>query len=344
VRILLDLLHPAHVHVFRHLRDELLGRGHEVIITARDKDLTLDLLQRYGIDAEVISVQRTGSIGLAGELIGRTRRLLGVARRVRPDVMTGIMGPSIAPVGRLLRTPAIVLYDTEFATRTNRWVYPMATAVVTPDCYQGRVRGTHITYPGYHETAYLHPDRFTPDPAIRTDLGLDPGEPYSLVRFVSWQASHDTGEVALTAEQKRRLVAELSARGTVFVSSEAPLPDDLAPLSLPTPPERIHHVIAAAALVVGESATMASEAAVLGTPAVFIATTGRGYTDEQQRRYRLVSHVQPDEFESVLSAIAEFSATPPDELADRHRRLLADKIDTTAWLVDFFEGRRWESA
>jgi len=33
---------------------------------------------------------------------------------------------------------------------------------------------------------------------------------------------------------------------------------------------------------IGESATMASEAAVLGVPAVYAAETGRSYTDEQE--------------------------------------------------------------
>lgn len=342
MRILLDFLHPAHVHVFRNFRDAMLQRGHEVVVTARDKDLTLDLLDRYGIPAEVLSTQKTGALGMAGELLGRTRRLVRAARRVRPDVLAGIMGPSIAPAGRLLRIPSVVFYDTEFATRTNRWVYPMATAVVTPDCYQGRVRGRHITYPGYHELAYLHADRFDPDPGMVARLGVGPDERYSVVRFVSWQASHDAGERALTADQKRRIVESLAERGPVFVSSEAPLPEDLMAHRLPTPPEAIHHVLAGAAVVVGESATMASEAAVLGVPAVFVATTGRGYTEEQERRYRLVRHVQPDDLAAVLGAITDYLDTPIDALDERRARLLADKVDVTAWMVDFFERRGWE--
>ena len=39
---------------------------------------------------------------------------------------------------------------------------------------------------------------------------------------------------------------------------------------------------------------MSSEAAVLGVPAVFIATTGRGYTDDEERRYGLVRHFTED--------------------------------------------------
>ena len=86
-------------------------------------------------------------------------------REVHPDVLTGIMGPSIAVAGKLSRTPAVVFYDTEFASQTNRVVYPLAYSVCTPDCYQGAVPGRHVTYAGYHELAYLHPNRFLPDPA-----------------------------------------------------------------------------------------------------------------------------------------------------------------------------------
>ncbi len=58
--------------------------------------------------------------------------------------MTGIMGPSIAVAGKLMRVPAVVFYDTEFASQTNRFVYPLAHSVCTPDCYQGPVPGRHI--------------------------------------------------------------------------------------------------------------------------------------------------------------------------------------------------------
>ena len=87
------------------------------------------------------------------EMTQRTAALLKVMQRFRPDVMTGIMGPSIALAGALRRVPAVVFYDTEIAKRTNWFVYPLATSVVTPDCYQGKVRGTHVTYAGDHELA-----------------------------------------------------------------------------------------------------------------------------------------------------------------------------------------------
>ena len=131
------------------------------------------------------------------------------------------------------------------------------------------------------------------------------------MRFVSWQAVHDRKEKGLTAGQKRDLVETLQQHGRVLLSSESTLPSDLAPLRLTGPVEDIHHVMAHAQLVVGESATMSSEAAVLGVPAVFVATTGRGYTDDEERRYGLVRHFTEDHFDEAVATAEKLLADDP---------------------------------
>lgn len=337
MRVLIDILHPAHVHFFRNFHHEMTDRGHDLVITARDKDRSTELLRAYDLPYEQISRQRAGG-GLALEMVQRTSRLVRHMRSFRPDVMTGIMGPSIAAAGALRRVPSVVFYDTEFAVQTNRLVYPLAHTVCTPDCYQGRVPGRHVQYTGYHELAYLHPNRFQADPARLADFGVTPGERFSIVRFVSWQAVHDRREKGLTTEQKRHLVSVMQRHGRVLISSEAPLSGDLAELAVRGPVEQIHHLMAHAQLVVGESATMSSEAAVLGVPAVFIATTGRGYTDDQERRYGLVKHFTEDRFDAAAATVEEFLAAPRSRWSDARQRMLEDKIDVTAWMVDFFEG------
>ncbi len=336
MRVLIDILHPAHVHFFRNFHSEMQARGHDVCITARDKDRSVELLRAFGLPYQQISRQMNGA-GLAVEMAQRTPRLMKAMRSFRPDVLTGIMGPSIAVAGALKRVPAVVFYDTEFAVQTNRIVYPLAHSVCTPDCYQGKVNGRHVRYAGYHELAYLHPNRFRPDAAVLAGFGVSPDEPYSIIRFVSWQAVHDRRERGLSAKQKRHLVEVLQRRGRVLISSEAPLTADLADLAVRGRVDQIHHLIAHARLVVGESATMSSEAAVLGVPAVFIATTGRGYTDDEERRYGLVRHFTEDQYDLALSAIEEILAKPAEVWRAARERLLGEKIDVTAWMIDYFE-------
>lgn len=334
MRILIDLLHPAHVHFFRPFREVMRARGHEVDVAARQKEMTTDLLERYGIDHTVLSRRGRGKARLGLEFVVRTVRLIHLGRRLRPDVMTGVMGPSIALAGRILGVPAAVFYDTEHARQTNLFVYPLAHTVCTPDCYEASVRGRHVTYPGYHELAYLHPRRFTPDPSGLRPFGLTEGEPYFLVRFVSWQAVHDIRQQRLSLRTKLRIVETLEERGRVVISSEGALPDALEEKRLRGPVEQVHQVIAHATGVVGESATMCSEAAVLGVPSVYLNPLRLGYLREQERRYGLVRCVHPENPDEVLHAI---EALPWEGTERARHRLLDDKADVTAWMMEFFE-------
>lgn len=340
MRFAVDILHPAHVHFFRNFIGEMQSRGHDFVVTARDKECAVDLLRAYGIPVEVISEQATGAIRLIGELVGRTSRFWRLMRRFRPDFLLGIMGPTIALAGRLLPAKTVIFYDTEMATVSNWFSYPLSHVVCTPTCYQKKVIGSrHITYPGYHELSYLHPKRFTPNPEVLSAQGLDTERPIYLVRFVSWEASHDVGELGFSRAAKQDLVERLSRRGQVLISSEAPLPEALERYRFSLPVKQIHHVIAFADLLVGESATMASEAAVLGTHAIFVSKTGRGYTDEQEADYGLVHNFTDRQSSEALTMVDRLLALEDlkGDAAQRRARLLDDKIDVTAWMIELFE-------
>ena len=95
------------------------------------------------------------------------------------------------------------------------------------------------------------------------ELGVRPGERFFIVRFVDMVASHDSGEDGLPAGAKRAVVNRLRARGRVFLSHEGILPDDMAALRFPLPPDPLHDALAFCDLLVGDSQTMAAEAAVL---------------------------------------------------------------------------------
>jgi uncharacterized protein len=311
------------------------------MVTAREKEMTTELLRAYGIEHQVLSIQRQGTLQLAAELVVRTIRFWRLVRPFRPDFLVGIMGPTIALAGKALSSKTVIFYDTEMAKVTNWFSYPLADWVCTPECYEGQIGAHQLRYPGYHELAYLHPVRFVPSRAVLERNGLADGRPLYLVRFVSWKASHDLGEKGWSLASKRRLVELLSRRGRVLISSEAALPEDLEPFRFRLPVTEIHDVLAFADLLVGESATMASEAAVLGTHAIFVSRTGRGYTTEQEHRYGLV-HNFTDKQEIQALARVEALLGREDLKADageRREQLLAERGDVTAWMLEMFESR-----
>lgn len=331
MRVLIDLQHPAELHVFKNLAALLRQSGHTVLFTGRDKDILVALARATGEPVTVFGRAGKGALRLGLELFYRQFHLLRIIRRFRPDLILAVGGAFVALPGKLSGVPVHIFYDTEHARVANMLAYPFAAGIHVPDCYNRPIRQPHDTYPGYHALAYLHPNRFQPDPAVPASLGLAPGEPFALVRYVAWEAGHDLGLHGLSPERRVEAVKRLAAVGRVFVSAEGGLPEALVPYRCPVPVHRMHDLMAFASLTFGESATMASEAAVLGVPGVYIDPVGRGYTDDLERRYGLVRNFHPDrEHEAVDTAVSLFADHDPVHWQGCRERLLADKIDVTA--------------
>jgi predicted glycosyltransferase len=269
VRVLVDVGHPAHVHFFRHPIRQLQDDGHEVVVTARDKDVALALLRAFGIPHEVLGPRGAGPYR---EYAQRLVALVRAVRRARPDVITAVGGAFVAPAGRLTGTRSLVFTDTEHVALDRVLTYPWATRIATPYTFARTLPRAQVRYRGLHELAYLGGARTDAAAANRPDLGLSADEPYAVVRLVSWGASHDRGHRGLTADAARDAVDRLSAHGRVFVTAEGPFPDALRSHRLDAPPEAIHSVLAGARVYLGEGATMATEAGLLGTPSVYVST------------------------------------------------------------------------
>ena len=334
MRVLIDLQHPAELHVFKNLAVVLRQDGHEVLFTGRDKDILGELAKALGEPVRMFGRAGKGVARLGLELLYRQARLVRVIRDFRPDVILSVGGAFVSLPGRLLGVPVHIFYDTEHARAANMLSYPFASGIHVPDCYNRPIRQPHDMYPGYHALAYLHPSRFQPDPAVPAALGLAPGEPYAVVRYVAWAAGHDIGLRGLSADMRVEAVRRLAAIGRVFVSAEGGAPPALAPYCCPVPVERMHDLLAFAALTFGESATMASEGAVLGVPGVYLDPVGRGYTDDLERRYGLVRNFHPDQEAAALEvAVDLFAAADREHWQACRRRMLAEKIDVTAHML-----------
>jgi hypothetical protein len=336
LKILFDISHPAHVHFFKHPARLLQQRGHEVLFTSRDKDITLQLLDELGLQHRVLSsMGGKGMVSLAVELLTRNRALYKVVKAFKPDVMASIGGTFIAHVGFLSGVPSLVFYDTENATLQNAITYPLASCVIVPRCYQAWLpKKRHIRYAGYHELSYLAPNRFSPDKEIAIANGLDPERPNYFIRLVSWQANHDIGEGGWNVSLLEKVVASLAENGRVHISAEAGLPDQFAEANYRGDVAAVHHVMGFCELFIGESATMASECAVLGVPAIYVANTGRGYTDEQEKRYKLVANVAQLEWRTVAPALEKFLDYGEDQCQRLRQQLLADCVDVAEFVVE----------
>ncbi len=342
MKILFNASHPAHVHLLKNAIWDLEKRGHACKITTVDKEVALQLLRAYGFEYEVVGSAVSSLASKAFELVKIESRLYSISRVFKPDILVGGVGNAyIAHVGRLIGKPSIVFDDTEHARVQHLLTDPFATAICTPSCYRTEINGKQIRYDGYHELAYLHPNRFTPNPTVLDELGLTPEDPYIVLRFVSWEASHDVGHTGLTLATRRRAVREFEKYGRILISSEKPLTKEFEQYRVAVSPEKMHDLLYYATLLYGESATMASECAVLGTHAIFCDFAGRGYTDEEETRYGLVHNFRLDatsQRRSIERAVELLRHPDLKEIGRKKRAvLLKDKIDVTAFMVWFIE-------
>jgi len=336
LKIFIDIGHPAHVHYYRNFIKLMEARGHDFLVIARDKEVAHNLLKSFKI--KHIS-RGKGKNGLLGKLIYMFKAdylLLRLALKYKPDVFMSFSSPYAAQISWLLRKPHIAFTDTEHARLGNLAFVPFSHVVCTPSSFNKDFGGKHIRFYGYMELCYLHSDYFTPQSSICDVLGVKKDEKYIIFRFVSWNASHDIGQSGLSLEMKKKAVKKLSKYARVFISSEGELPEDMKQYQIQIPPERMHDALAFATLFIGEGATMASECAMLGIPAIYINSLSAGYLEEQEK-YGLIYGFRNSE--GVLEKAIKLLNTPnlKQEWQKRRHKMLAKKINVTAFMAWFVE-------
>jgi predicted glycosyltransferase len=342
MKLIIDIGHPAHVHLFKNFARSMQEKNHSVLFTCREKEMTEKLLAHYNFQYVSLGKPYSNMIGKIKGLYKFNALLFKTARTFKPDMFLSHGSMYAAHVSSMLRKPHISMEDT--GNKEQVRLYKLFTDVIlTSTSFKQDLGKKQFRYNGYHELAYLHPDTFTPDQSIRDKLGLADGQPYVIMRFVSWGATHDVGHDGISLENKIRTVNEFSKYAKVFISSETALPAELEPYSFHIGPEHMHDAMAFAALLYGESGTMASESAMLGVPAVYLDNTGRYYTTELQEKYGLVFNFSesPEDQEKALNKGIELLKNPGTENGkewqERWKKMLNDNIDVTAFLVWFVE-------
>ena len=96
-----------------------------------------------------------------------------------------------------------------------------------------------------------------------------------------------------------------------------------------------------ATMFIGDSQTMTSEAAILGTPSVKCNSfAGRlSVPNELENKYELCYAFQPKDEDKFLAKIKEILAIPDvkKEWDKRRKKMLADKIDVSVFYTWFIE-------
>ena len=313
--------------------------GSSFFVSSRNRSIIFELLEIYNIPFYDRGKGSDSIIGKLLYLLLADLKLLFKARKFKPDIFLSFASPYTAHVAWFLRKPHIVLDDTEHARFGHLFYKPFSTVFLNPTCFKKDFGPKQIRFKSFTELFYLHPNYLSSQPDISGKLKLLINQKFALLRFVSWKANHDIGHSGLDIETKKEIVNTLVEGGyKVFISSEGENKDGFfEKFMIKFSPDLIHQFMSNAELLVTEGATMASECAMLGTPAIYVNSLDAGTLRELEDKYQLIHGFRTSE--GVLAKVTELINTPESKGVYQLRRnnMLSEKIDVTAFLVWFIK-------
>lgn len=304
---LFELNHPKHYYQFKYVMRQLTNDGHDVKVLARDKDVLLKVLEEENVPYEIFGQHKKSMIGKIFGTISILINYKKIAKRIKPDVIVSKASFYGTYIARKIGAKSVIFPDSEVVKVTNKYVVPLCDKVVTPETFGLDYGEKHVKVQGFFENCYLAPSVFTPNESVLDEYGLK--RPYAVFRFVGWFANHDVHNGGFTLEEKIQLVKAVEPYMTVYISSEKELPEELKKCKLPTPAAQIHSVLSYADLYLGDSQTMATEAALLGTPAIrsnsFVGENDMSNFIILEKKYGLLRNVS--KYEDVLTLVKDFA-------------------------------------
>jgi predicted glycosyltransferase len=339
VKYLFIINTPAQAHTWKFVMKKLMQNGHDVKILARDYGGTTDLLNYFGFEFDAFAVKGSRFSRIPGAL-DHFQKCYTMSQKYSPSMIVGF-GVDAAVTAKRFRKSCIVFMDDDNTYFQNKITELFASSIITPIKFAMNLGKKHIRVNSYKELAYLHPNYFEPDPSIYEELNLKPNERFIILRFNVWDAIHDIGKDGFSISDQFNLVKELEKYARVFISPEGKLDANLERYRLPIPLYKIHQALYYAHLLVTDTQTMATEAALLGTPVVrsnkFVGPKDAGNFIELEQKYRLIYSLRDSE--EAKSKAIQLMRQPElkKQWLSKRQNLLADKIDLTEFLTDFIE-------
>lgn len=334
---MLDIGHPKDVNLFKNVIIQLQKDGHEIQIFVRAKENTRKILSEYGFEYKLSRHFKSMS-GKALGILVNDFILYNWARKFNPDIFVSPGSPYSAHVSKLMGKPHIAFSDTEIAGIVTKLTLPFTDKIYTSTSFYLDLGPKQKKFDGYYELAYLHPKYFTPNKEVIAKYQLK--DDYIILRLSALASNHDlnaNGFGFKTEEELREYVHEMEKYGQIIIFSETKYWQIIKNYQIEIDSRDLHDLIYYSKLYIGEGASMASEAAILGVPSIYVSNTQRGYLNELEQKYGLVYNIV--ERDSALRKAIKLlkSENIREEWNFRKEIMLREKIDVVNFMVNAIE-------
>lgn len=306
MKIIFDLMHPAHVNFFRNAIRILQSEGHEIVISVLDRGKVPSIVKKEfpGIRTKLIGKHRGTAFSILFQAnIFRFFSMLAFLIKERPDAGFSV-GSFIMGSGMKLLNRKNYQFDDDPERKINvqleKWT---STRLFFPAIYKDS--SSKVEYFNcLKEWAYLSPTWFKPEIASLEEYGLKPRE-YIFVREISNGSLNYKG-------QEGNIIAgfakELPSDFKYVLSLEDKSTRDMYPenwILLKEPVTDIHSLMYYSSCAVSSGDSMAREAAMLGVPSVYCGfrTMKANSWMEQEGKLTCISDNVPLEITRLLSHV-----------------------------------------
>lgn len=336
MRIWLDMANSPHPVLFRPVAEELIGRGHELLVTTRDHGQTRDLTLDAWPDAHVVGQESPGPRVEKARAIGQ--RVRGLYRYVcQRDVTVAVSLNSYAQIvaARLARIPSVTLMDYEYQP-ANHLSFRLADRIVVPAVFPASrlrhygARAERVArFEGLKEELYL--DRTSQDgigledTAARTRVVFRPPAEGAMYHAgANWAFERLVEEGARREDVDAIVLPRLSAQRERYAT--------LPGVELPDRTVDGLAVLRAADVFIGAGGTMSREAALLGVRAYTMFAGRLPAVDKQLILAGSLKDLRKSPIESVdWSPRRKLDA----QMTERHRRERGQAL--RRWFVELIE-------
>ena len=345
MKILTYFTHPSDYHLFKNALKVLDKKGHIIKVFGRHKGDLVDLLKADSFEFKIISskLRKDSQLSAGLWLLKKDIIMFYHNLKFRPDILVGNC-INITHMSKLFNKPSILIRDDDNISSLQKasiLSLPFASIILTPKyTNMGKYSWKQIRYHGFKELAYLHPKVFRPTLEMVRKY-INTNKQYTILRFVKLNAYHDAGKSGLTTEIAQRIIHLLEPYGNIYITSERKLEPQFEKYRIKINPEDMHHALYFADMYIGDSQTMAAEAAVLGTPSLrFNDFVGKlEYLEELEHKYGLTYGIKTSEPEKLYEKIKKILSIPnlKEVWQKRRKKMLSEKINVTDFMVWFIE-------
>lgn len=322
-----DLNHPADFHFFKNLFAYLEEQGYSYRVMARNKECLHELLRAEGIP--FISRGKGSHFLLGKYFYAAYILLLSFTQLIiyRPGLTLSLSSPYLITVSKFLHIPTLTYDDTDFNPRLLPHIR-RADYIFSPANYPHTFHENHFHIHTYKELAYL-----TPPESGEEKLG-----DAVFFRLTRTDSVHHSSDTRMDPSRILKEINLISKEHTSYLSSETGIAEDISSEIIYPDKVNIHQDMKNCRVFWGNSATMATEAVILGLPSIFIGNEKFAYLRELEES-GLLYCFRPDQLESSFKKLNELLQNPyPGKLLYEARiKLFEEKINIKGLIIWFIE-------